>query len=176
LDLERVGITGFSGGGYATAGAMLRYPEFYKVGVAGSGNYDQRLFWAPWGERYQGLLDGKNYDTQAHDHLADRLDGKLMLIHGLLDVGCHPAALFRLTEALSRANKDYDLLLAAQAAHQATGYTTRRLWDYFVRHLAGIEPPRGLTIVTGADLMFDRMMRRHAESVALVATATGIDA
>jgi len=176
LDLERVGITGFSGGGYATAGAMLRYPEFYKVGVAGSGNYDQRMFWASWGERFQGLLDGKNYDTQAHDHLADRLDGKLMLIHGLLDVGCHPAALFRLTEALSRANKDYDLLLAAQAAHQTTGYTTRRLWDYFVRHLARVEPPRDLKIVTGADLMYARIMRRHTESVALVAMATGIDA
>ncbi len=172
VDATRVGITGFSGGGYATVGAMLRFPNFYKVGVAGAGNYDQRLFWASWGERYQGLLAGNNYDGQRHDHLAQQLAGKLLLVHGLLDIGCHPSALFRLTDALTHANKDYDLVLDAHAAHRATGYITRRAWDYFIKHLAGLEPPVGLQIETGADLMFNRFMAKHTEALAFVAEQT----
>jgi dipeptidyl aminopeptidase/acylaminoacyl peptidase len=163
IDLERVGITGFSGGGYATAGAMLRRPDFYKVGVAGGGNYDQRMFWASWGERFQGMLAGDNYAEQAHDHLADRLQGKLLFIHGLLDPGCHPAALFRLTEALVSANKDFELLLDARTAHRITGYSTRRSWDFFVRHLAGLEPPAGLAIKTGNDMLYERVMKQQRE-------------
>lgn len=171
IDLDRVGVTGFSGGGYATVGAMLREPGFYKVGVASAGNHDQRMFWAPWGERYQGLLDGGNYEQQTHEHLAHRLEGRLLLIHGLLDAGCHPSALFRLTEALSHANKDFELLLSAQAAHRSTGYASRRSWDFFMRHLAGLEPPRGLAIETGSDLMFKRLMAQQAEALSLVSKA-----
>jgi dipeptidyl aminopeptidase/acylaminoacyl peptidase len=163
IDIDRVGITGFSGGGYATAGALLRRPKFYKVGVAGGGNYDQRLFWASWGERFQGLLDGANYSQQAHDHLASQLEGKLLFIHGLLDPGCHPAALFRLTEALARANRDFDVLLDATAAHRLNGYSTRRSWDYFVSHLAGETPPRGIEIKIGNDMLYERLMKRQLE-------------
>lgn len=173
IDVDRVGITGFSGGGYATAGAMLRRPKFYKVGVAGGGNYDQRMFWASWGERFQGMLDGDNYATQAHDHLASQLEGKLLFIHGLLDPGCHPASLFRLTEALARANKDFDLLLDAVAAHRMNGYSTRRSWDFFVRHLAGDEPPRGIEITIGNDLFYARMMARQREIAEYIATESG---
>jgi len=175
IDLQRVGITGFSGGGMATAHALLRRPEFYKVGVAGGGNYDQRLFWAPWGERYQGLLNGNNYDTQALEQLAPALAGKLLFIHGLLDVGCHPSALLRLMNALEKADKDYDLLLQSQAAHRVTSYTTRRAWDYFTRHLAGIEPPKGLKLTVGGDLLYEKFMSKAAEAAAFVARETGLE-
>ena len=173
IDLDRVGITGFSGGGYATAGAMLRRPDFYKVGVAGAGNYDQRMFWASWGERFQGIVDGENYASQSHEALAAELRGKLMFIHGLLDPGCHPSALFRFTEALVRANKDFDLLLDPTAAHRMTGYSTRRLWDFFVRHLAQEEPPQGIAIKIGADMFYERIMERQREIAEFVNRQAG---
>ena len=160
----------------ATAHAMLSRPEFYKVGIAGAGNYDQRMFWASWGERYQGLLSGNNYDSQALDLLAPALTGKILFVHGLLDLGCHPSALLRLTDALEKADKDYDLLLQSNAAHRVTSYTTRRAWDYFTEHLAGVEPPKGLKLKVGADLMYEKFMRKAAEAAAFVAGETGTSA
>ncbi len=52
----RVGIWGHSGGGFATAAAMFRYPDFFKVGISESGNHDNRNYEDDWGERYIGLL------------------------------------------------------------------------------------------------------------------------
>ncbi len=152
IDDSRVGITGFSGGGYMTASAMLRFPEFFDVGVAGAGNHDQRLFWSSWGERYHGAVDGDNYGPQANLTYASNLKGKLLFIHGLMDYGVHPAALFQLTQALIDANKDFDLILLPQAGHSLNGWAERRLWDYFVTHLAGEEPPAEFAGVSIAEL------------------------
>src|SRR5439155_16888161 len=58
IDIDRAGIWGHSGGGYATASAMFRYPEFFKVGIAEAGNHDNRNYEDDWGEKWQGLLDG----------------------------------------------------------------------------------------------------------------------
>ncbi len=56
IDLDRAGIWGHSGGGFATTTAMFRFPDFFKAGIAESGNHDQRVNEDDWGERYQGLL------------------------------------------------------------------------------------------------------------------------
>ena len=90
IDLDRVGIWGHSGGGFATTSAMFRYPDFFKVGIAESGNHDQRNYEDDWGERYQGLLvknaDGTdNYEVEANQNFAKDLKGKLMLAHGTMD-------------------------------------------------------------------------------------------
>src|SRR5690606_37616381 len=50
MDTSRVGIWGHSGGGFATAGAMFRYPDFFKVGIAESGNPDNRNYESDWGD------------------------------------------------------------------------------------------------------------------------------
>jgi dipeptidyl-peptidase-4 len=80
IDLDRVGIWGHSGGGFATTSAMFRYPDFFKVGIAESGNHDQRNYEDDWGERYQGLLvknaDGTdNYEVEANQNFAKDLKG-----------------------------------------------------------------------------------------------------
>jgi len=152
-DTTRVGATGFSGGGFMTARLLLGHPEFYRVGVAGAGNYDQRLFYSTWGERYHGLLSGDNYQVQDLTRLAKNLRGKLLLYHGMVDYGVNPAAMFRLVQALMDANKDFDLLLYPRAAHQLPSYGLRRNWDYFVRHLAGLEPPAEFTVTSDADYL-----------------------
>ncbi|WP_434212861.1 DPP IV N-terminal domain-containing protein [[Pseudomonas] boreopolis] len=151
IDLTRVGIWGHSGGGNASTTAMLRYPDFFKVAWSESGNHDNRLYEDAWGEKYQGLLttdrDGKtNYDNQSNPALADRLKGRLMLVHGTLDDNVPPDHTLLMAQALIKANKDFDMLMLPNARHaygeEYTPYVARRRWDYFVQHLMGAAPPR----------------------------------
>jgi dipeptidyl aminopeptidase/acylaminoacyl peptidase len=150
MDLDRVGVWGHSGGGFATAAAMFRYPDFYKVGISESGNHDNRNYEDDWGERYIGLLkptaDGKssNYDEQANENFAKNLKGKLMLAHGMLDDNVPPYNTLLVVEALEKANKDFDLVIFPNSRHgygEYSLYMTRRRWDYFVRNLLGGTTP-----------------------------------
>ena len=156
IDIERVGIWGHSGGGFITAGAMFRYPDFFDVGIAESGNHDQRQYEDDWGERYQGLLtrnpDGTdNYDIEANQTLAKNLKGKLLLAHGLMDNNVPPYNTWLVVDALIKANKDFDLLMFPFAAHgfgPASNYMMRRRWDYFVTWLLDAQPPKEYEIRT----------------------------
>lgn len=150
IDLDRAGIYGHSGGGFAAAGAMFRYPDFFKVGISESGNHDNRVYEDDWGERYQGLLvrnaDGTdNYTAEANQPLAKNLKGKLLLAHGTMDDNVPPDNTMLVVEALIKANKDFDLLMLPNQAHgygSMSNYMTRRRWDYFVKNLLGAEPPK----------------------------------
>jgi len=150
IDIDRAGMWGHSGGGFITAGAMFRYPDFFKVGIAESGNHDQRNYEDDWGERYQGLLVRQpggtdNYAAEANQLVAANLKGKLMLAHGGMDNNVPPYNTYLVVEALVQANKDFDLVIFPNTGHGFGGaigtYMTRRRWDYFVRHLAGGTPP-----------------------------------
>jgi dienelactone hydrolase len=150
IDLDRVGIWGHSGGGNATAAAMLHYPDFFKVGIAESGNHDQRDYEDDWAEKWAGLEvnnpDGtSNYDSQANQNFAKNLKGHLLLAHGTMDDNVPPNNTLLLVDALIKANKDFDLLMIPNVPHgygPASQYMMRRRWDYFVRYLAGGIPPR----------------------------------
>ncbi len=149
IDIDRAGIWGHSGGGYATAAAMFRHPEFFKVGISESGNHDNRNYEDDWGERYQGLLvrtgTTDNYADEATQTHAANLRGKLMLAHGGMDDNVPPYNTYLVVDALVKANKDFDLIIFPDARHGYgvhSSYMTRRRWDYFVRHLMGAEPPR----------------------------------
>ena len=150
IDLDRVGIYGHSGGGNATGAAMLNHAEFFKVGIAESGNHDQRDYEDDWAEKWAGLevknADGtSNYDSQANQNIAKNLKGHLLLAHGTMDDNVPPNNTLLLVDALIKANKDFDLLLIPNVQHgygAATQYMTRRRWDYFVRYLGGDVPPK----------------------------------
>ena len=154
MDLDKVGVWGHSGGGYATAAAMFRYPEFYKVGISESGNHDNRNYEDDWGERYIGLLvkdaSGKNnYEDQANQNFAKNLKGKLMIAHGALDDNVPPYNSYLVVDALIKANKDFDLLIFPNARHGYgvdNYYMMRKRWDYFVKYLLGEEPPKEFKI------------------------------
>jgi dipeptidyl aminopeptidase/acylaminoacyl peptidase len=148
LDVDRVGIWGHSGGGFAAADAIMRYPDFYKVAVSQAGNHDNRLYEDDWGERYQGLLveypDGTtNYDNQANQLLAPNLRGKLLIAHGTLDGNVPPYSTLIVVNELIRHNKDFDLIMFPNRRHGFGNepYMMRRRWDYFVKWLMGAEPP-----------------------------------
>ena len=149
LDLDRVGIWGHSGGGYATASAMFQYPDFFKVGISESGNHDNRNYEDDWGERYIGLevkndKGISNYELQANQIIAKNLKGKLLLAHGGMDDNVPPYNTYLVTDALVKANKDFDLIVFPNARHgfgADSYYMMRRRWDYFVQHLMKATPP-----------------------------------
>jgi dipeptidyl aminopeptidase/acylaminoacyl peptidase len=158
IDIDKAGIWGHSGGGYATADAMFRYPDFFKVGISEAGNHDNREYEDDWGERYIGLLERKadgttNYDDQANQSLAKNLKGHLLLAHGTMDDNVPPYNTLLVVNELIKANKDFDLLLLPNRRHgfAAEPYMIRRRWDYFVRYLMGAEPPQGYELKPAAD-------------------------
>ena len=150
MDTSKVGIWGHSGGGFATAAAMFRYPDFFKVGISESGNHDNRNYEDDWGERYIGLetFDANgtsNYEAQANELYAKNLKGKLMLAHGLLDDNVPPTNTMLVIDALEKANKDYDLVVFPNSHHgygEFSYYMMRRRWDYFIKNLLGATPPK----------------------------------
>jgi dipeptidyl aminopeptidase/acylaminoacyl peptidase len=141
IDLDRVGIWGVSGGGFATVRAMFTYPDVFKVGVANAGNHDIRGYLANWAEIYQGPDVDGNYAAAANQALAANLKGKLLLIHGEMDDNVHPAHTMRVVDALIKADKDFDLLVVPNANHGAyrLPYVWRRTVEYLAHNL-GAEP------------------------------------
>ncbi|MBT4298258.1 MAG: prolyl oligopeptidase family serine peptidase [Flavobacteriaceae bacterium] len=164
MDLSRIGIWGHSGGGFASTAALLRYSDFYDVAVSSSGNHDNRNYEADWGEKWHGLLepldidskdnsseyDAKktNYDIQANQLFVENLKGKLLIAHGMLDDNVPPSNTMLVVDELIKANKDFDLILFPNKRHgygDMSNYMMRRKWDYFVKHLKGLEPPKGFS-------------------------------
>ena len=161
MDPDRVGIWGHSGGGNATVSAMLHFPDFFKVGIAESGNHDQRDYEDDWAEKWAGLevknADGtSNYDSQANQNYVQSLKGHLLLAHGTMDDNVPPNNTLFLVDALIKANKDFDLVMIPNAHHgygAASPYMMRRRWDYFVRYLGGETPPEHYRMKTLAEAM-----------------------
>ena len=145
IDTNRVGIWGHSGGGFATAGAMFRYPDFFKVGISESGNHENRNYEDDWGERYDGRVANSDYAAQANEVYAKNLKGKLLLAHGLMDNNVPSSNTMLVVDALVKANKDFDLVVFPNSPHgygPFAPYMMRRRWDYFVKNLAGMTAPK----------------------------------
>jgi len=159
IDLERVGIWGHSGGGFAAAAAMFKYPDFFRVGISESGNHDNRNYEDDWGERYIGLetMDKNgvsNYENQANEVFARNLKGKLLLVHGGMDDNVPPYNTFLVADSLIKANKDFDFILLPNARHgygPDSYYIMRRRWDYFVRYLLKAVPPEEYLLKVAPD-------------------------
>lgn len=156
LDLDRVGIYGHSFGGYTSARGILTYPDFYKVSVSSAGPHNfqgfypvEGLFPPPdYGEGRRAAPDPtavpRFYDKLDLMPLAGQLKGKLMLVYGELDENALPAVTLQLVDALTKANKPYDLMYLPNRDHnffRTDAYYTQRMWDYFVEHLLGERPP-----------------------------------
>lgn len=143
VDGRRVGIYGTSYGGYATIMAMLRYPDVFQVGVAGSPVTDWRNYDTIYTERYMGLPDEsenkKGYDAGSAMTYAKDLKGRLLLYYGTADNNVHPTNTLQLILALDRYGKSYDVSVGPDRGH--SGPNQNRMWEYFVQYLIlGAEP------------------------------------
>jgi len=151
MNLNRVGIFDFDGSNAGVTG-LLAFPDFYQVGVAGS-IYDPRL--VKQGEVYSGLTtEEKRNQVVIWDDVIHNLRGKLFIITGLRDKYFHPSATFQLTDALIKANKDFEHLVHPNGSHAWRQINSRRrIWDYLVRHLLGDSPPSGFKLITGFEMV-----------------------
>jgi dipeptidyl aminopeptidase/acylaminoacyl peptidase len=141
-DISRLGVYGNSAGGQNAAGAVLFHPEFYKAAVASCGCHDNRMDKASWNEQWMGYPVGPQYSEYSNIDNAYRLQGRLMLIVGEMDTNVPPESTMRFVDALVKADKDFDLLVIPGAGHGSGGsYGHRRMQDFFIQHLQGIEPP-----------------------------------
>ena len=132
IDTTRVGIYGHSGGGFETVTAMLTYPDFYKVGVAASGNYDNSTYIQWWAETYQGY--GKPIPTSME--LAKNLKGRLLLMTGEVDENVPVASTVRMADALQKAGKRFDMMVFPEQGHGLYGsYYQNIIRYYFLEHL-----------------------------------------
>jgi pimeloyl-ACP methyl ester carboxylesterase len=124
--------------------AVLLHPEFYKAAVANCGCHDNRMDKASWNEQWMGYPVGPWYAESSNIENAARLQGRLFLIVGELDTNVPPESTLRFADALIRVGKDFDLLVVPNGGHgvgNARAFVQRRIQDFFLRHLQGVEPP-----------------------------------
>lgn len=150
IDMERVGITGHSGGGFMSAAAMLQYPDFFKVAVSESGNHENNIYNQTWSEKHHGIkeiVDVKDtnnvtfeYSIDKNSDIAKNLKGHLLLSTGDMDDNVHMANTMRLADALIKANKRFDMFILPGQRHAYGTAANYFFWvraDYFCRYLLG---------------------------------------
>jgi len=141
-DIANAGIYGGSAGGYSSTAAVLHHPDFYKVAVSGNGNHDHRMDKISFNELFMGWPIGPQYSASSNVDNAWRLRGKLLLIVAEMDTNVDPASTYKVVDVLIRANRTFDLLVLPGGGHNTGGdFPTRARYDYFVRHVLGVEPP-----------------------------------
>ena len=148
LDIEKVGITGHSGGGFMSTAALLQYPDFFSVAVSESGNHENNMYNRWWSEKHHGVkeeTDDKGeskfiYDIEKNSQLAKNLKGHLFLVTGDIDNNVHPGNTIRMANALIKANKRFDFFLLPGQRHAYGDMTEYFFWlkaDYFCKYLIG---------------------------------------
>jgi dipeptidyl aminopeptidase/acylaminoacyl peptidase len=142
MDVNRVGVFGGSAGGYDTARFVLRRPDFFKVGVASSGNHDLRLDKTWWPEVSMGYADEATWERNSNMAVAGQLKGHLLLVHGDIDDNVPITESYRLAKALMDAGRDVDLIVMPNATHNVyRPFFWKKLRDYFTQYLLGETPP-----------------------------------
>ena len=148
LDIEKVGITGHSGGGFMSTAALLQYPDFFSVAVSESGNHENNIYNRWWSEKHHGVKEETDengeskfiYDIEKNSQLAKNLKGHLMLVTGDIDNNVHPGNTIRMANALIKANKRFDFVLLPGQRHGYGDMTEYFFWikaDYFCKYLIG---------------------------------------
>ena len=143
MNLDKVGIYGYSAGGQNTLSALLFYPDFYKVGVALCGCHDNRMDKIWWNEQWMGWPVDSSYIECSNVENAHLLERPLMLLVGELDDNVDPASTMQVVNALVKAGKDFELVVLPGEHHTMGGsYGEHKRFDFFVRHLMGVNPPK----------------------------------
>ncbi|MCB5165526.1 prolyl oligopeptidase family serine peptidase [Streptomyces bambusae] len=143
LDLGRVGVRGWSYGGYLAAMAVLRRPDVFHAAVAGAAPTDFRRYDTAYTERYLGLPQ-EHPEVYEQDCLlgdAPELTRPLMIVHGLADDNVHPSHSLLLSQALTDAGRPHQMLALPGVTHMTPGGVDEKLMalelDFLRRSLAG---------------------------------------
>ncbi len=139
MDLQRVGVFGWSFGGYMAALSVLLRPDVFKVGVAGAPVVDWRDYDTAYTERYLGTPqeNPKGYDESSLLTHAPKLSRPLLLIHGTSDDNVYFFHSLKLSQALFRAGKIHEFLPLSGLTHMVPeAVVTRRLWERIIGKLS----------------------------------------
>jgi len=144
VDGNRVGIFGTSYGGYASAMAIVRYPDVFQAASASSPVTDWRNYDTIYTERYMYTpqANQKGYDEGSVMTYANDLKGRLMLYYGTADNNVHPSNMMQLIQALQQAGKSYDVQVGPDRGH--SGINTDRMMEFFIENLV-LAPAAGTT-------------------------------
>ena len=143
MDIDRVGIFGASAGGQESTTAVLLHGDFYKAAYSSCGCHDNRMDKIWWNEQWMGYPVDSAYVRSSNVFHADKLERPLMLVVGELDDNVDPASTYQLADALIRANKDFELVVLPGVHHtMGESYGEHKRFDFFTRHLLGVEPPK----------------------------------
>jgi dipeptidyl aminopeptidase/acylaminoacyl peptidase len=142
MDIENVGIYGCSAGGQESTAAVLQYPEFYKAAYSACGCHDNRMDKIWWNEQWLGYPVGDQYKEGSNVENAHLLTRPLMLVVGEMDDNVDPASTMQVVNALVKAGKDFEFIfLPGQRHTMGEAYGEHKRYDFFVRHLMGVNPP-----------------------------------
>lgn len=142
MDIDRVGIFGASAGGQESTTAVLHHPEFYKAAYSACGCHDNRMDKIWWNEQWLGYPIDDSYIEASNVENAHLLTRPLMLVVGEMDDNVDPASTMQVADALIKANKDFELVVIPGAAHtMGESFGEHKRYDFFVRHLMGVNPP-----------------------------------
>ncbi|MBQ3743385.1 MAG: DPP IV N-terminal domain-containing protein [Bacteroidales bacterium] len=135
MNLDKMGIYGYSAGGQNAMAALLFHPEFYKVGVALCGCHDNRMDKIWWNEQWMGYPIGPWYGESSNVDNAWRLEGKLLLINGEMDDNVDPASTLQVVAELINNKKDFEQLYIPGYSHNlGADWITRRIYEFFYRY------------------------------------------
>jgi dipeptidyl-peptidase-4 len=141
VDPQRVGVRGWSYGGFMTLNAMLNAPDTFKAGAAGAPVTDWRNYDTIYTERYMGLPEANTdgYKNTALPQRAANLKGPLMILHNFEDDNVLFQNSLQMMDALERAGKLFQLVLYTQKTHGVTGpeaqHVNASMLEFFERAL-----------------------------------------
>lgn len=143
MDISQVGIFGASAGGQEAMTAVLLHSDFYKAAYSACGCHDNRMDKIWWNEQWLGYPVDQSYVEASNVENAHLLNCPLMLVVGEMDDNVDPASTMQVVNALIKANKDFELVVLPGVAHTMGGaYGEHKRFDFFVKHLLKVEPPK----------------------------------
>lgn len=131
VDKDKIAINGFSYGGYLTALALMKAPEYFKFGIAGGSVTDWRLYDSHYTERF---MDGPDENKEGYDRSSvltyiKNYSGGLYIVHGTMDDNVHIQNSLQLAAALQDAKKEFRLMFYPDARHGWRNLPER--WKHF---------------------------------------------
>ena len=149
MDADNVGIFGASAGGQESTTAVLLHGDFYKAAYSSCGCHDNRMDKIWWNEQWMGYPVDSSYVECSNVYHASKLERPLMLVVGELDDNVDPASTMQVADALIRAGKDFELVVLPGVHHtMGERFGEHKRYDFFVRHLLGVEPPKWSEVKT----------------------------
>ena len=131
VDPDRIGITGWSYGGYMTLYSLLNAPKVFKIGIAGAPVTDWHNYDTIYTERYLGLPDvnPSGYKDGSAITYASQLQSKLLIVHNIEDDNVLFQNTMQMADALEKAGKDFRMIVYPQKMHGVIGKASRQMYE-----------------------------------------------